>query len=166
MKKAITLLLTAAILTTACITAFAEEITQNSSEPRNGTTSVTMSVDPTYTVTIPESVVLEEQTDGTYAKDAVVTATNIRLNNNKQIKVTLTSDFLLENAQGAADLPYTLTIDSTEIASGDTVATFASNADLTLVQESDTLHFAAGVPEFAGDYSDTVMFNISVADAT
>ena len=165
MKKAITLALVGAMLTATGITAFAADIDQDTTPP-TGTTNVTMSVAPSYTVTIPESVVLNEQQDGTYSNDAVITATNIRLNNNKIVTVTMESDFLLENAQGAAALPYTLTINDAEKASGDTVATFATNADLTLVQQSDTLHFAADVPTFAGDYSDTVAFNIAVADAS
>ena len=165
MKKAITLALVGAMLTATGITAFAADIDQDTTPP-TGTTNVTMSVAPSYTVTIPESVVLNEQQDGTYSNDAVITATNIRLNNNKIVTVTMDSDFLLENAQGAAALPYTLTINDAEKASGDTVATFATDADLTLVQQSDTLHFAADVPTFAGDYSDTVAFNIAVADAS
>ena len=165
MKKAITLALVGAMLTATGITAFAADIDQDTTPP-TGTTSVTMSVAPSYTVTIPESVVLNEQQDGTYSNDAVITATNIRLNNNKIVTVTMDSDFLLENAQGAAALPYTLTINDAEKASGDTVATFATDADLTLVQQSDTLHFAAEAPTFAGDYSDTVTFNIAVADAS
>ena len=165
MKKVITILLAAAMLTSACITAFATNIDQDTPAPQSGSTSVTMNVSPSYTVTIPESVVLVEQTDGTYAKDAVVTATNIRLNNSKQINVTIESDFLLDNAQGASSLPYALTINGSKKASGDTVAAFDTNADLTLVQESDTLHFAADTPTYAGDYSDTVTFNIAVADA-
>ena len=164
-KKIITLALAAAMLSATGITAFAADIDQDTTPP-TGTTSVTMSVAPSYTVTIPESVVLNEQQDGTYSNDAVITATNIRLNNNKVVSVTMDSDFLLENAQGAAALPYTLTINDAEKASGDTVATFATDADLTLVQQSDTLHFAADVPTFAGDYSDTVTFNIAVADAS
>ena len=166
MKKVLTLALVGAMLTATGITAFAadKEVNQDTTPP-TGTTSVTMSVAPSYTVTIPESVVLNEQTDGTYSNDAVITATNIRLNNGKVINVTMDSDFLLENAQGAAALPYTLTINDAEKASGDTVATFNTNADLTLVQQSDALHFAADVPTYAGDYSDTVTFNIAVADA-
>ena len=165
MKKVLTIALVASMLTSTCITAFATDINQNTDDPKNGATTVKMSVSPSYTVTIPAEVTLDEQTDGTYATDAEITATNIRLDNNKIIDVAITSDYLLENAQGAADLPYTLEINGAEISSGDTVATFETNADLTLVQHSDTLHFAADVPTYAGDYSDTVTFTISVKDA-
>lgn len=167
MKKILTLALAAAMLSATGITAFVAdtEVNQDTPAPQSGSTSVTMSVAPSYTVTIPESVVLNEQTDGTYSNDAVITATNIRLNN-KIINVTMDSDFLLENAQGAVALPYTLTINNKEKASGDTVATFSTNADLTLVQQSDTMHFTADVPTYAGDYSDTVTFTISVNDSS
>ena len=163
MKKILTLALVAALLTATGMTAFAADVDQDTTPP-TGTTSVTMSVAPSYTVTIPESVVLNEQTNGTYSNDAVITATNIRLTNNKVVSVTMESDFLLENTQGAAALPYTLTMNGNEKVSGDVVAIFTTNADLTLVQQSDTLHFTANVPTFAGDYSDTVTFTIAVAD--
>ena len=66
----------------------------------------------------------------------------------------------------SVDPAYTLTINNKEKASGDTVATFSTNADLTLVQQSDTMHFTADVPTYAGDYSDTVTFTISVNDSS
>ena len=163
MKRLLAIILAAAMIATCSVTAFAAEVNQDTTPP-TGTTNVTMSVAPSYTVTIPESVVLNEQQDGTYSNDAVITATNIRLNNNKIVTVTMDSDFLLENAQGAAALPYTLTINDAEKASGDTVATFSTNADLTFVQQSDTLQFTAEVPTYAGDYSDTVTFNIAITD--
>lgn len=163
MKKILTLVLVGAAAAACTVTAFAADIDQNTTPP-TGTTSVTMRVAPSYTVTIPETVALNEQTDGTYSNDAVITATNIRLSSGKEIRVSMDSDFLLENAQGAQPLSYKLTINNEEKASGDTVATFGTNADLTAVQQSDALHFAADVPTFAGDYTDTVTFNIAVAD--
>ena len=163
MKKLLTLVLAAAMLTATGITAFATDVTQGNTTP-SASTDVTMSVAPSYTVTIPNKVELTEQADGTYSDQAFVTATNIRLDSGKAVYVSLNSDFLLENAQGAAALPYTLTINDDKKASGDTVATFDTNADLTLVQQSDTLHFTADVPTYAGDYSDTVTFNIAIAN--
>lgn len=164
MKKILTLALVGAMLSATGITAFAAEVDQDT--PPTGTTNVTLSVAPSYTITIPETVVLNEQANGTYSNDATITATNIRLNSSKVIGVTMNSDFLLENAQGAAALPYKLTINNSAIANGGTVATFDTNADLTLVQQSDTLHFTADKPTYAGDYSDTVTFNIAVVDKT
>lgn len=55
MKKAITIVLAAAMLTACSVTAFAESITQNS-DPKTGDTTVSYTVDPAYTVVIPESV--------------------------------------------------------------------------------------------------------------
>ena len=165
MKVLITLVLVAAILTTPCITAFATNINQDTVEPKSGSTSVTMTVAPSYTVTIPEVVQLAEQNDGTYANDAVITATNIRLDNDNMIEVSISSDFMLINDQLENTVPYTLTINDGAISSGDTVAMFSTNEDLTLVQESDTLHFKADKPTFAGDYSDTVVFTIDVVDS-
>lgn len=163
MKKILAIVLAAVMIAACSVTAFAAEVNQDTTPP-TGATNVTVSVAPSYTVTIPETVVLNEQQDGTYSNSAVITATNIRLNSGKVINVTMDSDFLLENAQGAAALPYTLKINDTEKASGDTVATFSTNADLTFVQQSDTLQFTAEVPTYAGDYSDTVTFNIAITD--
>ena len=163
MKKILTLALVGAMLSATGITAFAANVDQDTTPP-TGTTNVTLSVAPSYTVTIPDSVTLDEQADGTYSNDAVITATNIRLNSNKVISVTMKSDFLLENAQGAATLPYKLTINNSAIANDGTVATFDTNANLTLVQKSDTLHFTADKPTYAGDYSDTVTFTIAVVN--
>lgn len=146
MKKILTLALVTAMLTATGMTAFAADVDQDTTPP-TGTTSVTMSVAPSYTVTIPESVVLNEQTNGTYSNDAVITATNIRLTNNKVVSVTMESDFLLENTQGAAALPYTLTMNGNEKVSGDVVAIFTTNADLTLVQQSDTVTFTIAVAD-------------------
>ena len=58
MKKILTLALVTAMLTATGITAYAAdtEVDQDTTPP-TGTTSVTMSVAPSYTVTIPESVV-------------------------------------------------------------------------------------------------------------
>ena len=64
MKKILTLALVTAMLTATGMTAFAADVDQDTTPP-TGTTSVTMSVAPSYTVTIPESVVLNEQTVST-----------------------------------------------------------------------------------------------------
>ena len=165
MKKLLTLVLAAAMLTATGITAFATDVTQGNTTP-SASTDVTMSVAPSYTVTIPNKVELTEQADGTYSDQAFVTATNIRLDSGKAVYVSLNSDFLLENAEGAASLAYTVTGGNSveAIKSGDTIAVFNTDADLTKIQSSNPLDFSANKPVFAGNYSDTVTFTIRVGN--
>lgn len=169
MKKLISIALALALTLCLSITAFADDITivpdpDNNYDPKpsSAQTSVKFSVAPTYTVTIPSEVDLQKTgTDTvTYTQEADITAENVRLLNGSKIKVTLTSDFTL-NA-GETTLDYTVKVgdSTTAIGSGDTVAEFGTDTD----KQSSTLHFAANDPEFAGDYSDTVTFNISVED--
>ena len=74
MKKILTLALVGAMLAATGITAFAE------------TTNVSYNVDPSYTVSIPASVTL-----GDAAVTADITASNVILEDGKQIKVDLTA---------------------------------------------------------------------------
>ena len=73
---------------------------------------------------------------------------------------------LLENAEGAASLAYTVTVGNSveAIKSGDTIAVFNTDADLTKIQSSNPLDFSANKPVFAGNYSDTVTFTIRVGN--
>ena len=164
MKKLLTIMLALVIVLPLSVTAFAAE-GDNTFGPSDSTgknITVTFNVDPTYTVTIPATVTLAKAADGSYKQDATITATDVRLEEGKTIVVTLASDFkLTTGASGATyELPYTVTVgdDTTAIATGDTVATFTTNTN----EQTNTLHFAAGNPTYAGDYSDTVTFTISV----
>lgn len=164
MKKLISILTALALTLSLSVTAFATEIDQDTDDPKTGTTAVTLSVDPAYTVTIPATVALTAQGNDpeTYEDTMDITANaNVRLLEGKVITVTITSDFTMEDTDTGSTLDYTVTVDGTDITDGGTVATFKTS---TAVQTS-TLTFAADAPTYAGDYSDTVTFTISVTDA-
>ena len=155
MKKIVSIILLAVMISLFSFTIFAQDI------------NVSFNVDPTYTVIIPTEVVLEPQADGTYAKDQTISATNVRLSNGSVVKVTLVSGFKLKNAEDTVELPYKVKIgEGSPINSGEEVAKFTTNGNLAAVQTSETLHFIADKPEYAGNYSDTVTFTISVVSAS
>jgi len=153
MKKLLTLALVGAMLTATGITAYAV--------PGN-TTEVSYEVAPTYTVVIPESVAL-----GDTAVTADIEATNVLLEDGKQIKVDLTvasntasgSTFNAKNGDSA--VTYTISAGDKAIAVNDTVATFTANG-------SKTLTFSAAdksAATVAGAHTETLTFTIAVEDA-
>lgn len=162
MKKVFAILLAALMVATMSVTAFAAEVDQDTTD-KTGSTAVSFNVDPTYTVTIPATVELEKvDTDGTitYEKDMTVTASaGVRLKEGEKIEVTLASDFYLETAASATyKLPYTVTVDDVDVENNGVVATFVTSE----AEQTSTLLFAAGNPTYAGNYTDTVTFTISV----
>ena len=145
-KKIITLALAAAMLSATGITAFAE------------TTNVSYNVDPSYTVSIPAAVTL-----GDSAVEADITASDVILEDGKQIKVDLTaasntasgSTFNAKNGDSA--VTYTITGDKA-IAVGDTVATFTADGSKTLTFSAADKSGAT----VAGAHTETLTFTVSV----
>ena len=167
MKKIITLALVSAMALTTSITAFATEITPQTSDPKKADTNVVFDVAPTYTITIPSEITLEQKTENgvtTYEKVLEITADSVKLPKTKQIAVTMTSDFKFtadDTDQSTVDYTVTVGNSTTAIASGDRVATFSTNT----AQQSNELNFKANEPEYAGKYKDTVTFNIAIENA-
>ena len=156
MKKLCALILAVALMATMSVTAFAANTT-------GGSTEVSFNVDPTYTVTIPAKVELQKiDTDGTitYENDYTITAeAGVRLLKNQYIEVTIASDYVMQTPQGAT-LDYTITKGGAALVD-EVVATFTTDK----AEQSSTIHIAAGDPDYAGDYSDTVTFTIAVEAA-
>ena len=142
------------MLTATGITAFA-------ADPETKATNVSYDVQPTYTVSIPAAVTL-----GDSAVEADITASDVILEDGKQIKVDLTaasntasgSTFNAKN--GDSTVTYTITGDKA-IAVGDTVATFTANGSKTLTFSAANKSAAT----VAGAHTETLTFNIAVEDA-
>ena len=157
MKKLLALILVITLMATMSVTAFATDVTTDGG---TGSTDVYFGVDPTYTVTIPAKVELQKiDTDGTitYENDYTITAeAGVRLLKNEYIEVTVASDYVMETPQGAT-LAYTITKDNAALVNA-VVATFNTNK----AEQTSKIHIAAGDPDFAGNYSDTVTFTLTV----
>ena len=153
MKKLFALILAIALMATMSITAFAANTT-------GGSTEVSFNVAPTYTVTIPATVTLEKKdVQGviTYENDYTLTAeAGLRLKKGEYIEVTVATDNEMTTAEGAT-LAYAITKDGNAL-ENDVVATFTTDK----AEQSSTIHIAAGDPDFAGDYKDTVTFTLTV----
>ena len=160
MKKLFALILTVAMLATMSVTAFAAEIDQDTPAPKDGSTNVYFSVDPTYTVTIPAKVELQKiDTDGaiTYENDYTIeAAAGVRLKKNEYIEVTVASDYVMETPQGAT-LDYTITKDAAAL-----VDSIVAEFDTDKAAQTSVIHIAANDPDFAGEYTDTVTFTLTV----
>ncbi|MCD8398459.1 MAG: hypothetical protein LUD12_15005, partial [Lachnospiraceae bacterium] len=106
--------------------------------------------------------------DETYTKDMTITASaGVRLDEGDTIVVTMSSDSyesgsfnLTADGADTYKLAYTVKVgdSTTAISDGGTVATFTTST----VEQTSELHFAAGDPDYAGGYSDTVTFTIAV----
>lgn len=124
------------------IPAFAEEV------------EISTSIDPTYTVTIPEETEIEFNV--TETDFGAITLTSALVNPGYYVKVAVTPNALANDADETKTIPYTVTDASGDeftsaeyIAAGDTTA-------LKIAITEDDWNAA-----FAGDYSGTVIFNIS-----
>ena len=156
MKKILTLALVGAMLTATGITAFAVDYpggTQN--------TEITTSVEPTFTVTVPADTTVPFNALST--EFGSVELESARLAPDKAVQVTVTSDYNLNNSvDNTAVIPYSLKAGNDTL-DADYAATFTTageKVDLTI-----DITQAAWDAAAAGDYSDTVTFNIAYVDA-
>ena len=157
MKKLLALIPAITLMATMSVTAFATDVTTDGG---TGSTEVKFNVDPTYTVTIPATVELNKVEDNgvvTYENDYTLTASaGVRLKKGEYIEVTIASDYVMQTPQGAT-LDYTITKDNAALVNA-VVATFNTNK----AEQTSKIHIAAGDPDYAGEYTDTVTFTLTV----
>ena len=162
MKKAITLALVAAMLTATGITAFAAPITADS-DPKTGGTTVNYTVDPAYTVVIPESVTLGDTAVTEQIKIYGATETdNVVIGKGQKVNVALTAsanNFNVANTDGDT-IAYTVN-DKNAVADLTTVAecTAADGKKDTNITFTKT-----GTASYAGTYTDTLTFTVSLTN--
>lgn len=129
--------------------------------------TVTFTVDPTYSVTIPAQVVLAPTgtTTVTYEETTTVTADNVRIAEDKELVISISGDFKLDaGGTSTYELDYSVTIDpegsATALPASGVIATFVS--PLANRSGSVELKFAADDPDYAGVYTDRLTFTLAV----
>ena len=113
-------------------------------------------------VTIPSEVTLvknDKNKTVTYESDLPLKASNVRLEKGKELHIKISDAKGYQLKAGTATLDYTIN-DGTS-STTDVVATFETKAP----EQTKNLHIKAADPEFAGEYSGTLIFAIAVADA-
>lgn len=142
------------------------DITPN---PVNASIKVEFSIDPSYTVTIPQKVELTGAYGTVYTGSGEVTTNNesVFLHEGEKLVVSLASDSkfnMSHEATGEYKLPYTASTEKygeVDKENGGTVAEFPTSKTGTSV----TIDFATDeIPQYAGKYSDTVTFNIALEE--
>ena len=175
MKKLISGLTALAIMAVP-ITVFAEEATAKTitetSDPQKADAVITTEIDPTFVVTIPADTKVEfNALDTEFGK---VELTKGRLDPGKVVKVSVESDFALKNKKDVnATIPYEVYAQHRpkEGESGLTMPVPIASTPLYLSQEGMDFNLEIVIAQNdwnkapAGEYSDTVTFNVEYTDA-
>ena len=124
-------------------------------DPRS--TTVTYSVAPAYTVTIPTDVTIDGNSTTISAEDVVV-------EKGQYVSVTLAADnnFTVKTAEGA-ELTYTVTANGKDIAPGDELLA-VNPADSAAGTATVTFDIDESDIKYAGTYTGTATFTIAVKD--
>lgn len=158
MKKWIAMLLTLALALALSVTAFAAEIDQDS-DPQEADVKVTTSIEPTYTVTIPEDVQVEF--NATSTQFGTVELTDAQLDPEYVVTVTLSASGELKNeADETKTIAYAVNSQGEAFSSAE-YQDEGDSTDLTI-----DITQAAWNAAYAGDYSDIVTFTISYGEVT
>ena len=153
MKKLFALLLAITMMATLSVTAFAAEYDTTGDKGM----TVTYSVAPAYTVTIPTDVTIDGNATTISAEDVVV-------NKGEYVSVSLAADndFTVATAEGA-ELTYTVTANGEAVAAGGEILAVNPTDGKT---GSATVTFAIdeSAIKYAGTYTGTATFTIAVKD--
>ena len=156
MKKLFAMLLAITMMATLSVTAFAADYDTEGNKGMN----VTYSVNPGYTVTIPETVTIGA--DGT---EKTVSAEGVVVKKGQYVSVTLAADnnFTVKTAEGA-ELAYTVTANGEAVAAGGEILAVnpkdGKNGTATVTFDIDETKI-----QYAGTYTGTATFTIAVKDA-
>ena len=149
MKKLIGILLVVALFATMAVPALAAD-----TDTKTTDTNITLSVAPTYTVTIPANTTVTF--NATETSFGAIEVTAAQIHPDKWIRVTIAYDGKLENAvESTKVIPYVIKAGDAEFTSA-TYLTAGDKTDLTINIAQDDWNKA-----YAGEYSDTVTFTVS-----
>ena len=151
MKKLFALILAITMMATLSVTAFAADYDTAGDKDM----TVTYSVNPGYTVTIPTDVTID-------GNSTTISAENVVVEKGKYVSVTLAddNDFTVRTQQGA-ELTYTVTANGANVDAGDEILAVnptdgkTGTATVTFdIDESDI--------KYAGTYTGTAIFTVAV----
>ena len=153
MKKLFALLLAIALMATLSVTAFAADYDTAGDKGMN----VTYSVNPGYTVTIPETVTI-----GAEGTEKTVSAEDVVVEKGQYVSVTLAADnnFTVKTTEGAT-LTYTVTANGETVAPGDEILA-VNPADGKTGSASVTFDIDESSIQYAGTYTGSATFTIAV----
>ena len=155
MKKLFALILAIALMATLSVTAFAADYDTAGDKGMN----VTYSVNPGYTVTIPETVTI-----GTSGTSAEISAADVVVEKGQYVSVTLAAEnnFTVTTAEGAT-LDYTVTANGANVAAGDEILA-VNPADGKTGTATITFDIDESDIKYAGTYTGSATFTIAVKD--
>lgn len=149
MKRILVIVLTLAMFLS--FSAMSVSAETGDTDERNHT--ITYTVASTYTVTIPQTATFTEG----QSTEQTISVSDIKLRKSEELNVILQSDFTMSEETTDATVGYTVTKGTTEIANNDVVATFDTDS-----HDDVTLKFTPDTAQYAGTYTDTVVFTIDV----
>lgn len=152
MKKILSFVLAAMMVTAISTTAFAAELNQGS-DPKTQDTKITTSIAPTYVVTIPADAKIDFNAASTTL--GTVNATHMQIEPDKKVTVTAAAGKLENQTDTTKTIEYKLMNGETEFTSMDLIDT-EKKADLAIAIAEDDWNTA-----YAGDYKGTITFTIS-----
>ena len=151
MKKLFALLLAITMMATLSVTAFAADYDTTGDKEM----TVTYSVAPAYTVTIPTDVTIDGNSTTISAEDVVV-------NKGQYVSVTLAADnnFTVKTTEGA-ELTYTVTANGENVAAGGEILA-VNPADGKTGAATITFDIDESTIQYAGTYTGSATFTIAV----
>ena len=135
-------------------------------DPSSASTEVSFNINPDYTVVIPAKVTLTGKKGDKFKGAGTITAKDVFLKSTQKIVVSLTSasGFNLKTSETSSyGLPYTAKGKFGEVAkTGGKVAEFETIPGANDPQNVEVSFETDKAPDFAGDYTDPVVFTIAV----
>lgn len=159
MKKFISIFLAVVMMVAISVTAFATELNQ---KIESATTTVEYTTNATYTITIPAYIVPSETNEE--ATTYSVTATDVVIEDGKELKTTISYDGIMTDNRGA-ELEYKLYSENKEINDGDVILTQTAGHPNDTMQ-IDFIAKTTEAAKYAGVFTDVVTFNFAVDNKT